>query len=125
MKTPYDIQQRSFLFGCRTVTFCRQLSSGDLTTRRLSWQLLDAGTSIGANLEEAHAGQSKPDFISKVAIARKECREVCYWLRLVAFAEPRAAKLAEALLDEATQLLRILTTILRNARSSPRRGPQA
>ena len=125
MKTPYDIQERCFLFGCRTVTFCRTLSSRDLVTRRISWQLVDAGTSIGANLEEAHAGQSKADFISKAAIARKECREARYWLRLIAFAEPSADKLAEPLLEEATQLLRILTTIIKNARSTPRRGPSA
>jgi hypothetical protein len=38
----------------------------------LSWQLLKAGTSIGANMEEADAGQTKRDFIAKTAIARKE-----------------------------------------------------
>jgi four helix bundle protein len=124
MKTPYDIQERCFLFACRTITFCRTLASRDLTTRRLSWQLLDAGTSIGANMEEAHAGQTKPDFISKVAIARKECREARYWLRLIAFAEPSAAMGGGPLLDEATQLLRILTTIIKNARSTPRRGEE-
>ncbi|MCF6290568.1 MAG: four helix bundle protein [Desulfobacterales bacterium] len=41
----------------------------------LSKQLLKAGTSIGANVEEATAAQSKKDFISKMAIASKEARE--------------------------------------------------
>src|SRR2546430_3575771 len=40
-------------------------------------------SSIGANLEEAEAAQSKPDFISKCRIALKEARETLYWLRLI------------------------------------------
>jgi four helix bundle protein len=47
----------------------------------LSKQLLKSGTSIGANVEEANAGQSKRDFIMKMAIASKEARETRYWLR--------------------------------------------
>jgi four helix bundle protein len=44
---------------------------------------LDCGTSIGANIEEAQAGQSSADFISKCSIALKEAREAIYWLRLI------------------------------------------
>jgi four helix bundle protein len=40
--------------------------------------LLRSGTSIGANIEEAQAGQSKADFINKCAIALKEARETLY-----------------------------------------------
>ena len=49
----------------------------------LSKQLLKSATSIGANVEEALAGQSKKDFISKMAIASKEARETKYWLLLI------------------------------------------
>ena len=49
----------------------------------LSKQLLRSGTSIGANVEEATAAQSRKDFISKMAIASKEARETHYWLRLL------------------------------------------
>lgn len=51
--------------------------------RLLSKQLIRSGTSIGANLEEAQAGQSKADSISKNAIALKEARETYYLLRLL------------------------------------------
>ncbi len=37
----------------------------------LSKQILRSGTSIGANTEEADAGQSKKDFIAKLSIALK------------------------------------------------------
>ena len=49
----------------------------------LSKQLLRSGTSIGANVHEAQAAQSKRDFVSKMAIASKEARENDYWLRLL------------------------------------------
>ena len=49
----------------------------------MSRQLLRSGTSIGANIEEACAGQSRNDFIAKMCIASKEARETHYWLRLL------------------------------------------
>ena len=75
-------------------------------------QLLRAGTSIGANLEEADAAQSKPDFVSKCTISLKEAREAHYWLRIL-----KATGKAEAdrLLGEANELIAILTTIVRKA----------
>ena len=39
---------------------------------------------MGANSEEASAGQTKADFIAKLAVLRKECREALFWLRLIA-----------------------------------------
>ena len=68
-------------------------------------------------MEEAQAGQSKPDFVSKMSIAAKEARETHYWLRLLTATEllPQA-KLAE-LTDEANQLVAILTTIVKRSRS--------
>jgi four helix bundle protein len=122
MDMPYNIQKRTFLFACRIITFCRRLASADPIVRRLSWQLLDAGTSIGANLEEADAGQTKRDFIAKTSIARKESTEARYWLRLIAFAEPRIDPETIPLIDESHQLLKILTTIIKNAESNRRRG---
>ncbi|HEX7708168.1 MAG TPA: four helix bundle protein, partial [Thermoanaerobaculia bacterium] len=50
--------------------------------RSLGSQAMRAAGSIGANLEEADAAQSTPDFISKCNIALKEARETRYWLRI-------------------------------------------
>jgi len=87
-----------------------------------SWQLLDAATSTGANMEEANAGQSKPDFVSKTAIARKEARESIYWLRLLAATDARCRSAVPPLLDEAKQIAAIISAIKRNAESNPDRG---
>ncbi|HEY7056592.1 MAG TPA: four helix bundle protein [Vicinamibacterales bacterium] len=118
----HDIQERAFAFACSVITFCRRLSRADWITRRLLLQLLDASTSVGANLEEADAGQTKRDFIAKASVARKECGESRFWLRLVAFAEPGSRSIGSPLLEESHQLLKILTTIIKNAQSNPGRG---
>jgi four helix bundle protein len=47
----------------------------------LSRQVLKAGTSIGANLEEAKGAHSRGDKAAKFSIALKEARETTYWLR--------------------------------------------
>jgi len=80
----------------------------------LAAQLVDSGTSIGANLEEADAAQSRADFISKCSIALKEARESHYWLRLM-----RATRKIdnETLLAEWNELVAILTTIVRKTRA--------
>ena len=49
----------------------------------ISKQLLRSSTSIGANVEEANAAQSKKEFIQRMSIASKEARETKYWLRLL------------------------------------------
>ena len=49
----------------------------------ISKQILRPATSIGANVEEAIAAQSRKDFIHKMSIASKEARETKYWLRLL------------------------------------------
>lgn len=49
----------------------------------ISKQMLRSGTSVGANIHEAVASESKKDFIHKFGIAVKEARETSYWLNLL------------------------------------------
>ncbi len=67
---------------------------------------------MGANIEEAQAGQSRPDFIRKDSIALKEARECHYWLRLLIAAEIMPEKSVAELRDEADELKRILGSIV-------------
>ena len=118
MKRPYDIKDRTFLFATEIIDFCRPVMPPGAVVRELARQLLRSGTSIGANLEEADAGQTKADFRSKVSISRKEARESGYWLRLLVHADARLEKAADPLLDETRQLVQILTTIKLNSERS-------
>ena len=88
--------------------------------RTLSRQLLRSGTSIGANVEEAQAGQSRADFISKNLIALKEARETGYWLRLLAAAQVVPENRLSTLRNEVEELKRILGAIVVSAKKNAR-----
>ena len=75
------IDVRTFDFALEIINFYKFLISKQEYV--LSKQLLRAGTSIGANVQEAQAAQSKKDFIAKMAIASKESRETKYWITLL------------------------------------------
>jgi four helix bundle protein len=77
----------------------------------MSKQFLRSGTSIGANSEEAVGGQSRADFISKLAIAYKEARENRFWVRLLASTGYFDDSQAKSLLEDLEELLRIFGSI--------------
>lgn len=113
-----DIQERGFLFACRIVKLYQFLAKRAGGAEFLGRQVLRSGTSIGANLEEAAAGQSKADFVSKCNIALKEARETYYWLRLLIKTEVVSSKKLSELFNESNELVAILTTIVKKSRSS-------
>ena len=112
-----DITERTFAFSLRIVKLSQILDSAPGTNRTLANQLLRSGTSIGANVEEAQAAQSKPDFISKISIACKESRETLYWLRLLIASSIMPSEKLGPLKKEADELVAILTTIIKNSRA--------
>jgi four helix bundle protein len=83
----------------------------------LSKQLLRSGTSIGANVEEATAGQSRKDFISKMAIASKEARETRYWLRLLSRSQLVKYDYADYL-HQIEIVIKVLTKIVKTSQQS-------
>jgi four helix bundle protein len=113
---PYDLRERTLRFAALVVGFVRELPS-DVASRELGKQLFRSASSIGANVAEADASESKKDFVHKMSIARKEASETVYWLRL-AMTTDMDGDSAESLLDEATQLVRILSTIVNKSRAS-------
>ena len=84
----------------------------------LSKQLLKSGTSIGANVEEALAGQSRADFLSKMSIASKEARETNYWLRLLKDSGIISKTEIEPLLAESESIANIITSIVKTTQNS-------
>jgi four helix bundle protein len=120
--TAIEINERTFLFACRVLELCEKLQRAGGVARHTAPQLLRAGTSIGANLEEAVGGQTKPDFIMKVCIAQKEAREAKYWLRLLDARQLVPGENLKPDIKEADELIAILTAIVKRARESPSRG---
>ena len=109
---PGDIKERTFNFAVAIVRLCAELSERAGVSRNLSYQLLSSGTSIGANVEEAQAGQSRADFVSKYAIALKEARETIYWLRLLEASGQLSGEKVQTLRREAEEISRIIGAII-------------
>lgn len=113
---PINIQIRTFEFSCRIIKLHRYMVKQNRTNEALCRQLVRAGTSIGANLEEASAAQSRADFISKCSIALKEARETHYWLRLFKTTELISGDKISDLLKESDEIVAILTSIVKNTK---------
>jgi len=109
---PSDIKERTFIFGVAIVRLCNELSKRPGVSRNLGYQLLRSGTSIGANVEEAQAGQSRADFLSKYSISLKEARETIYWLRLIEASGTFDGEKLLPLKREADEIARIIGAII-------------
>ena len=110
-----DIRERAFLFAVRIVKLCKFLEQNSNVSKNLIGQLLDAGTSVGANLEEAKAAQSRADFTHKNSISLKEAREANYWLKLILATEQFAESVRkgiEELETESMELAKIIGKII-------------
>ena len=79
-------------------------------------QVMRAGTSVGANVEEAQAASTKKEFTRRMEIAQPEAREVLYWLRLVAECGLAPKTRLADMVREADELVRIITTIAKRSR---------
>ncbi|WP_197231214.1 four helix bundle protein [Novipirellula artificiosorum] len=114
MKT--DLPERTFAFAKRIVKLCQTLEEHSGVAETLSRQLIRSGTSIGANVEEGQASQSRKDFRLKYNIACKEARETLYWLRLLAETEIVPQDRLQPMMDECNELVAILTSIVKKLR---------
>ncbi len=116
-RSPTDIQKRTFDFAVRIVKLMDKLPR-TLAAVEIGKQLLRSGTSVGANVQEADAAESRSDFIHKMSIALKEARESRYWLYLIDATVMQNVDEVKALIQESTELTKILFTIIANARKT-------
>jgi four helix bundle protein len=84
----------------------------------LSKQIVRSCTSIGANIEEAEAAQSRKDFISKMSIASKEARETNYWLRLIRDTKLLKYTKIKKLINDSEEIVKIITSIVKTTQKN-------
>ena len=107
------IKEKSYGFALEIVKLYTYLQ--DQKEFIISGQLVRSATSIGANVEEALAGQSKKDFIAKMSIASKEARETNYWLRLLRDSKLVSKEKLKPSIDKSEEIIRILTSIVKTS----------
>ncbi len=115
MQKVRDIRERTFEFALLVVKLSQSLPSS-----KESWviaeQVLRSGTSIGANVEEAHAASSRADFVYRIEIALREARETSFWLRLIKASYLLKAERMDEIIAESEELKKILGAIASKSR---------
>jgi four helix bundle protein len=102
----------TFQFALSVLEFCDQVRASRHFA--LADQLMHSGCSVGANVKEAQAAESKADFIHKMKIASKEAEEAEYWLELCNLSKnyPKPEKL----LVEIEGILKVISKIVSTSR---------
>ncbi len=110
------IKDKSFAFSLTVIELYKLLQSKKEFV--ISKQILRSGrTSIGANINEALAAESRADFVHKMAISSKEARETLYWLELLEKSQFIVYDYTKYIAD-CTELVKILTSIVKTTKNS-------
>jgi len=107
----FDLEDRTAIFGENIIIFTKAVIKNEIT-RPLVSQLIRSGTSIGANYMEADGAESRKDFIHKLGICKKECKETKHWLRMFITANPELKDKCTGLWQECQELTLIFSTII-------------
>lgn len=109
---PFDLEERTALFGETVIDFAKQIPANAVTQRLIS-QLVGAGTSVGANYCEADDAVSKKEFKQKIGYCKKEARETKFFLSMIVKAAPDLRERAKPIWQEAKELHLIFDKIYR------------
>jgi putative PIN family toxin of toxin-antitoxin system len=103
---PGGVGEKAFEFALSVIALCQKLEEG--REEVLARELLRAGTSIGANLEEVGAAEGRRDFHCRVASAFRQARQTYYWLRLLSESEIAPEIDFKPFLEKCLELLSLL-----------------
>ena len=109
------LYEKSLKFSVRIVELRKYLNS-EKREYDLASQILNSGTSIGANINEANYAQSKADFTSKLHIALKEASETLYWLHVLKATDYLTPKVADSLISDCEELKKLLISSINTAK---------
>lgn len=118
MKQENIILDKSFTFSIKIVNLYKYLCN-EKKEYILSKQLLRCGTSIAANINEAQAGQSRNDFISKLSISSKEARETKYWIDLLIATDYLSLEdsFTKSIVYDIEEIIKLLVSIIKTSKS--------
>ena len=105
---PNLIVDLTFNFSIKIIDFTEDLESK--RKYNMANQLFRSGTSIGANVREAHGAESKDDFRHKCKIAYKEAEETEYWLSLCKHA--KNYPFDQGMYDDIQSIIKVLGKII-------------
>jgi four helix bundle protein len=112
-----ELERRTKRFAIKIIAFAATLPEGRIGDV-IRYQLVKAGTSVGANYREANRAESRNDFIHKIGLVEKEASESQYWLEICEEAKFGDAEQRGWLVQEAGELLAIFTSSGRTAKAN-------
>lgn len=115
-----SINDRTKKFAIRIIKSCSFLDEKPGVCRTLGKQLLRSGTSVGAIVREAQSAESNADFIHKLQISLKECRETQYWIEILIESEMVEQTKFNSLLQEANEIGKILVVSINKLKQKPK-----
>jgi four helix bundle protein len=111
----YDLEERTLQFAKQVRLFLKKLPH-TIANIEDAKHLVRSSGAVRANYLEANEALGKKDFLMRLRIARKEAKESIYWLRLIdTGADAAVATTCTSLIQEATELMKILGAILRKS----------
>ena len=113
------LKERTKAFALEIIKLVEELPRSR-TADVLGRQLLEAGTSVGANYRAACRAKSPADFISKMGIVEEEADETIYWMELLVLSGLVRKSDITNLLDEANQILAMTVSSIKAARMRKR-----
>jgi len=114
MNRPYDLEERTLDFAKGVINLCKKMPQNTVNFKLIS-QLIDASGSVGANYREANEKLGKKDFLYRMKISRKECKESSYWLELLKEANKKSVYEIERFIKESQELRNIFSSIIRKS----------
>ena len=115
--TEDKLANRASVLAKEVVSLSRNLRRRGVENSTVS-QLLRAGTSVWANVNEAHAAQGRADFAAKLQIASKECKECDSWLWLLYSSDDISQEEYKLFHNRCIEINRILCHSIRTARKN-------
>ena len=111
----YDLEERTLKFAKEVIEFVKSLPK-TTANAEIAKQVIRSSGSTGANYIEANESLSKKDFVMRIKICRKESKESSYWLKLCEVKNSGGENQRGALIEEATQLTKIFSSIVEKSR---------
>ena len=112
-RLPEEFRQRTKRFASAAIKLFVKLPKNHDEVRVIGNQMLRAGTSVAAQVREACRARSSAEFVSKLSSAAQEADETLLWLELLREDCQIAPGLTTPLESEASELIAIITTIIR------------
>ena len=111
-----DLKTRTKRFALRVIRLYGALPKST-EAQVLGKQMLRSGTSVGAHYREGVRARSTAEFISKLEGGMQELEETSYWFELILESGIVTEHRMDDLMNEANELMAILTTIVKKTKT--------